>query len=67
MKNSNREIHAATLPAGMQLEEFFTDLDNGICPHCKKKVTQQKVGHCVYGSCGHRLFQGTPDKRYVKI
>lgn len=33
------------------------------CPHCGKHViSMRKVGRCVYGSCGCRLWQGNiPD------
>lgn len=29
-----------------------------VCPTCKVKVRQQQIGRCVYGDCGHRLYQG---------
>lgn len=55
-----------TLEAGAEIEKAFDDLEHGRCPHCHKKCTQRQVGHCVYGSCGHRLFQGKADSRYLK-
>lgn len=37
---------------------YLEDLMQGLCPICKQKVTKRQVGRCVYGSCGHRLYQG---------
>lgn len=33
-------------------------LARGECPVCKRKVEKKQVGRCVYGDCGHRLYQG---------
>jgi hypothetical protein len=33
-------------------------IENSICPTCKKQVVKRQVGRCVYGDCGHRLYQG---------
>ncbi len=41
------------------IKEYFAALEEGRCPICKAIVSQRQVGHCVYGSCGHRLYQGT--------
>lgn len=31
-----------------------------VCPHCGKVVNSlRKVGRCVYGSCGCRMWQGS--------
>lgn len=38
--------------------KFMTAIIEGKCPVCNLPVTQRQVGHCVYGSCGHRLYQG---------
>ena len=40
------------------LDQHFAELRDGKCPTCHQAVTQKQVGHCVYGSCGHRLYQG---------
>lgn len=45
-----------------QVLESLTSLTNGssdICPHCSQPIEEMKrVGRSVYGSCGHRLYQG---------
>lgn len=42
-----------------RLAEFIEQLNQSICPICKVQVKQRQVGRCVYGTCGHRLYQGT--------
>ena len=38
----------------------FMTHETDICFHCGKHVTSlRKVGRCVYGSCGCRMWQGT--------
>lgn len=37
----------------------------GRCPICKQAVQHRQVGHCVYGSCGHRLYQGKANPRFT--
>jgi hypothetical protein len=41
------------------IKEFIEELNNSICSICKVQVKQRQVGRCVYGTCGHRLYQGT--------
>lgn len=42
-----------------ELVEALKDaIQNSICPTCQKKVVKRQVGRCVYGDCGHRLYQG---------
>lgn len=48
-----------------RVQVFLKQLANGICPTCKVQVKQRQVGHCVYGTCGHRLYQGTVNPRYA--
>jgi activating signal cointegrator 1 len=45
------------------LRQFVENLDNAICPTCKKAYAKQtQVGRCVYAEpCGHRLYQGKVD------
>ena len=33
-------------------------INRGECPDCKRPVKMRQVGRCVYGDCGHRLYQG---------
>jgi hypothetical protein len=40
------------------IQEYFEAIRRGECPLCKKVVKMKQVGKCVYGSCGHRLYQG---------
>ena len=41
------------------LNQLLADMQNGICPHCGKKLEwEQQIGRCAYGSCGCRLWQG---------
>lgn len=37
---------------------LYDAIENSVCPTCKKKVIKRQVGRCVYGDCGHRLYQG---------
>jgi hypothetical protein len=41
------------------IKQFLEDLRQSICQICKVQVKQRQVGSCVYGTCGHRLYQGT--------
>lgn len=38
--------------------EYFAAIKAGKCPLCDQAVTMRQVGACVYGDCGHRLYQG---------
>lgn len=42
----------------VRITEFIGQLNNSICPMCKVQVRQRQVGPCVYGTCGHHLYQG---------
>lgn len=46
--------------------EFLEQIAAGTCPTCKIPVRQTQVGHCVYGSCGHRLYQGKVDPKFAE-
>ena len=46
------------------IHAFMTSITEGQCPICKIQVAHQQVGHCVYGSCGHRLYQGTVNPKF---
>ena len=52
---------AGKIEAMMNFSEHKTD----ICFHCGKQVTSlKKVGRCVYGSCGCRMWQGSVPKEW---
>lgn len=63
----NNRVHAMTIQPGEGdvIRNAFEDLEAGRCPHCHRKCTQTQVANCVYGSCGHRLYQGKADPRYA--
>ena len=46
--------------------DYLVSIGTGKCPICKVCVTHEQVGRCVYGSCGHRLYQGTVNPKYMK-
>lgn len=48
------------------IQEFIEQLNNSICPICKIEVRQRQVGPCVYGSCGHRLYQGRVNPQFAE-
>ena len=37
---------------------YFEAIKAGNCPNHKRPVTLRQVGHCVYGDCGCRMYQG---------
>lgn len=41
-----------------RMEEYFGAIKRGECPNHKRPVKLRQVGHCVYGDCGCRLYQG---------
>jgi hypothetical protein len=41
-----------------KFKEWAEKIEKDICPHCDQHITKQQIGRCVYGSCGHRLYQG---------
>jgi hypothetical protein len=47
------------------IKQFLKELSEGICPVCKQKVQQRQVGLCVYGTCGHRLYQGRVNPEFA--
>lgn len=40
------------------INQTLSELSVGACPVCHKAVKQIQNGDCVYGTCGHRLYQG---------
>lgn len=56
---SREQAEAKVNESEAHIKEFIENLNNGICPICKIQVKQKQVGRCVYGTCGHRLYQGT--------
>jgi hypothetical protein len=53
------QIAASEAQIKEALENFFKAMHSGTCPHCGKTLEwERKVGRCVYGSCGCRLWQG---------
>jgi hypothetical protein len=48
-----------------RIKQFLKDLSESICPICKQKVQQRQVGPCVYGTCGHRLYQGDVNPEFA--
>jgi hypothetical protein len=56
---TQEEAEAKLARARANASEHLNLMVSGTCPHCKRPMTQQQVGPCVYASpCGHRLFQG---------
>lgn len=56
---SDEEIAADEAESERLTAEFMENLRQSICQYCKVQVKQRQVGPCVYGTCGHRLYQGT--------
>lgn len=48
------------------VEKYISAIAEGKCPQCDKRVLHKQVGHCVYGSCGHRLYQGTVSPEFAQ-
>lgn len=40
------------------IKNFLQKIKDGKCPVCNIVVEKRQVGPCVYGTCGHRLYQG---------
>ena len=57
------EAHEAEVEQAINL--FLDELKSGHCPYCHKVVAQQQVGSCVYGTCGHRLYQGQVNPKFA--
>jgi hypothetical protein len=54
-----REAAEQRVAEGRQsIVEYFAAIRAGKCPLCDKPVEMRQVGACVYGDCGHRLYQG---------
>lgn len=50
-----------------RLRSTMEKIASGVCPYCDKSITLRQVGSCVYGSCGHRLYQGkVPRERHTQ-
>lgn len=62
------EIAEKEREASEAIQQFLSNLENDICPHCEKPIQEKKqIGRCVYGyPCGHRLYQGTLPKKEAK-
>lgn len=52
------EVIAEQAEQDEAVASFVARLKAGECPECKRPVKQIQRGACVYGDCGHRLFQG---------
>ena len=55
---TDEEAAAYERESRRRIAEYMAAIAEGKCPVCKVTVEQRQVGHCVYGSCGHRLYQG---------
>lgn len=62
---SESEARAKVDAHEVHIQEFIQQLNNSICPTCKVEVKQRQVGPCVYGTCGHRLYQGTVNPEFA--
>lgn len=63
---TEQEIAESEAEIKRHTAEFIADITEGRCPHCHQQVTQRQVGHCVYGSCGHRMYQGKVNPKFVE-
>lgn len=62
---SREEAEAIIKKIKKQVVEDLTKLANSICPKCNVQVQHIQRGCSVYGTCGHRLYQGTADPNYT--
>lgn len=62
---SESEARAKVDAHEVHIQEFIQQLNNSICPTCKVQVKQKQIGPCVYGTCGHRLYQGTVNPEFA--
>ena len=62
---SEAEARAEVEAHEVKIQEFVRQLNESICPECKVKVKQRQVGSCVYGTCGHRLYQGEVNPKFA--
>ena len=53
------EIEAQEQQTADAITHYFKSLLDHKCPECGESTLPEKqVGRCVYGACGHRLYQG---------
>ena len=53
------EIEQEEKESAEAVTKYLTALDNNLCPSCGQSTEpKRQVGRCVYGACGHRLYQG---------
>lgn len=62
---SESEARAKVDAHEIYIQEFIQQLNNSICPTCKVQVKQKQIGPCVYGTCGHRLYQGKVNPEFA--
>lgn len=62
---SEQEARLAVDEHEKHIQEFVQQINNSICPTCKVQVKQRQVGPCVYGTCGHRLYQGKVNPEFA--
>jgi hypothetical protein len=55
---TDAEVDAEVEEIEASIRKFSEDLAAGKCPHCGDGGPRKQVGRCVYGACGHRLYQG---------
>lgn len=55
---TREEAEAEVRESDARLEAWKTAIREGRCPTCGKQIERVQRGSCVYGSCGHRLYQG---------
>lgn len=55
---TTEEAQAEANASLARMRSRFETIARGECPQCGAKIELRQVGHCVYGSCGHRLYQG---------
>jgi len=57
------EIEAHEKASAQAAANYFKALNAHVCPECGQSTLPEKqVGRCVYGACGHRLYQGKLSK-----
>lgn len=57
--NTPEEIEAEELETAKAAQHWLYSISGHICPECGQSTLPEKqVGRCVYGACGHRLYQG---------
>jgi hypothetical protein len=61
------EAEADWLESKAHVKDYFAAIERGECPIHKRPVTLRHVGHCVYGDCGCRLYQGKLPKAKAAV